>query len=720
MIIGKQYFHRRSFHAYGIILSCGLLTVLPVMSMARPGEVDLSPKIEVKLGDQEIYKEDISISSDESDGALDDDSDNKSRNNNAPVPVSKIHIDGSRIGRDGIVLEIPLEIDGINNTGVKAAPIAKAAPKAPVAKVAPVAKSYSSHSVVKPHPSARGLNELKESIAPEPATGFYAKSQVTAKRYMVVAGHDKATKAGLSVLKDGGSAVDAVIAAQMVLNVVEPQSSGIGGGGFLLHYDARTKGVTSYDGRETAPKSMPINAFLDSQDNPLPFLEALKGGRSVGTPGLLRMLELSHKKYGKLPWKRLFRDAIILADNGFSFSPRLRKMMEEVPHYQQISETAPLYQDSAGKLLPAGTIIRNPQLAEILSQIASYGSDVFYRGKIAQDIVDAVQNNEVSSGTLSLGDMAEYKVIERDPVCIDYRIYKICSMGPPSSGGVTILQSLKMLESFDLHKLSPFSVQAIHRIASASRLAYADRNRYLADSDFVPVPLNVLLDDKYLSRRGEMLKSSEAMPEVEPGEIIAQKDVATVWEETERPSTTHISVVDGDGNAVAMTSSIEYAFGSGVSVHGFLLNNQLTDFSFLAEHEGAPVVNRIEGGKRPRSSMSPTIVLDDQGKLRLVVGSPGGARIIGYVLHTVIAVLDWKKSVQEAINLPRFVAMRKEARLELEDGHKQEYIAEALKLKGYEVTIRDLTSGLHAIEVRADGLLVGGADPRREGEAAGK
>lgn len=529
-------------------------------------------------------------------------------------------------------------------------------------------------------------------------------------RAMVAAANPLAVDAGVEVLRAGGSAIDAAIAVQLVLGLVEPQSSGIGGGAFLLHYSAEDGAVQAYDGRETAPLAAGGDLFLDQQGQPLPFWEAVVGGRSVGTPGLLRMLELAQEAHGQLPWPSLFGPAIALAEAGFEISPRLAKLIAEDRYLDRYPAARDYFYTQDGRPRQAGTLLRNPAYAETLALVAEGGADAFYKGPIAEDIVVSVEGAEGNPGLLTLDDLARYEAKEREPVCGSYHAYEVCGMPPPTSGGVAVLQILGMLENFDLAALEPGSTEAVHLLAEASRLAFADRNAYLGDADFVEVPVGRLIDPTYLRQRAALIQRDRIMGEARPGELPQRGGIGT---EVDTPSTSHLVVVDSAGNAVSMTTSIESAFGSRLMVRGFLLNNQLTDFSFTPEAEGQPVANRVEPGKRPRSSMSPTLVFDEAGDFHMAVGSPGGARIIGYTVDALLHMLDWQLDPQSAVGRPHAVNMN--GPTQLEAGTKMEALAPALEALGHEVEITELTSGLHAILKGPKGLQ-GGADPRREGK----
>ena len=553
---------------------------------------------------------------------------------------------------------------------------------------------------------------------PEAATSnfhnFSNRNAAKADKYMVAAANPLAAKAGLDILRAGGSAVDAAIATQLVLNVVEPQSSGIGGGAFLMHYEAKSREIEAYDGREKAPKRATPDMFLNPDGSKRNFHDVVPGGQSVGVPGLLRMLEMAHKKHGKLPWAKLFDPAVKLAEEGFEVSPRLHKLITKDRHLRKFFTTIEMFFGKDGKPLAVGARLVNKPLAETFRKIAKGGARAFYTGEIAR----AVRNSLINPGRMVVSDLRDYDAKKRSPVCSFYRKWLVCGMPPPTSGGVTTLQILGLLHGVDLAKLEPGGADAIHLIAEASRLAFADRNTYLADGDFVNVPTNRLIDPGYLSRRAKQISAAKSMGKAAPGNPMGKTALKYGPADShEGLSTSHISIVDGNGNAVSMTSSIENVFGSRLMVRGFLLNNQLTDFSFLPIVKGKAIANSVQAGKRPRSSMSPFLVTDGSGKLVLAVGSPGGSRIIGYVAKTLIATLDWQMNIQAAIDLPHFV--NRNGATDLEKGSPLAALQGSLEDKGHQVRITDLTSGLHGIGIGSDGSLTGGADPRREGVAIG-
>jgi gamma-glutamyltranspeptidase/glutathione hydrolase len=571
-------------------------------------------------------------------------------------------------------------------------------------------------------------------IAPEAGSGHATKTTTTARKYMIAAANPLAAAAGLEMLRAGGSAVDAAIAAQLVLNLVEPQSSGIGGGAFLVHWDARLASLKTYDGREQAPAAAKPNRFIRDGKR-IPFPKAVKSGLSVGVPGLVRLLEHAHARHGKLPWRKLFEPAIRLSEEGFRVSPRLALLLSVQGPATFAPAARQYFFAGDGSARAAGTVLKNPEFAATLRAIRDRGSRAFYEGPIAEAIVATVSRAGNFKGDLTLADLAGYTVKERPPVCIRYRGKNVCGMGPPSSGAVTVAQTLKMLERFDLGRSPRDALRPslLHLIAEAEKLAYADRNRYLADPDFVTIPSG-LLDSRYLAARARLINPLRAMTEpAKPGVPADVRASAFGIDATrEANGTSHISVVDADGNAVSMTTTIESAFGSGLWAAGFLLNNELTDFSFPPiDSHGRPVANRVEGGKRPRSSMAPTIVLDGDGRFKAALGSPGGSRIILYVIKSLIGLIDWKLDAQTAAAMINFGSRERRFELEFDASaatadvflslkHKPA-VWHAIRLKPYGHRIRPdlMTSGLHII-VRRDNGLEGAADPRREGVALGE
>lgn len=549
--------------------------------------------------------------------------------------------------------------------------------------------------------------------APEAASGWAARTPVTADRVMVVAAHPLAAEAGRAVLARGGAAIDAAIAVQAVLTLVEPQSSGIGGGAFLLHWDAGRGIAVAWDGRETAPAAATPDRFLGADGEPLPFMDAVVGGLSVGVPGVLRMLEAAHAEHGRLPWGELFSPAIALAEQGFPVSPRLHVLISADARLLDQPAARAYFATSDGAPLPVGHRLRNPALAGTLRAVARRGADALYEGRLAEAIVDTVRQAD-PPGDMVLADLRDYRPVRRQPVCTPYRVWTVCGMGPPSSGGIAVGQMLGMLQRFDLPALPPDGGQVAHLLAEAGRLAFADRNAYVADADFVDVPMDGLLDAAYLAARSLHIDPARAAPDAAPGQPtgMARWAEGAAWD---RPSTSQVSIVDAWGNAVSMTSSIESAFGARRMVGGFLLNNQLTDFSFRSAVDGRMVANRVAPGKRPRSSMSPTLVFGPDGRLAVVAGSPGGANIIGYVARALVGVLDHGLNPQAAVSLPHAVN-RDQPRTDAETPA----LAAALEERGHMVRVTDMTSGLHLITVSPTGGLTGGADPRREGVAVGE
>ena len=560
--------------------------------------------------------------------------------------------------------------------------------------------------------------QASDTVAPEQASGTQAAKAVTASRQMVVAANPIAAQAGLDVLRAGGNAADALVAVQAMLGLVEPQSSGLGGGAFLVWYDAASGTVTTFDARETAPAEATPDLFRDANGKPLAFFDAVIGGRSVGAPGVPRLLETIHRRYGTRPWPSLLEPAIKLAEAGFEVSPRLATAIADGPNLFDGQAAARAYFfDATGAPLKAGYHLSNPAYATTLKTLATEGADAFYKGPIAARIIEAVRMHPTNPGLLSMTDLANYRVKERAAVCAPYRGYEVCGMGPPSSGAVAIGQILGVLEPFDITTLGPDDPESWRLIGDATRLAFADRERYVADSDFVSIPKG-LLDPAYLKDRSALLRRPTALGEGEAkaGEPPWEKaELRRDGVSAEIPSTSHFVIADAAGNVASITTSVENAFGSRLMVDGFLLNNQLTDFSFSPVKDGQNVANRVEPGKRPRSSMSPTIVLKD-GKPAFALGSPGGSNIISYVATTLIGLIDWKMDMQAAIALPHFV--NRFGPYDMEKGTKAEDLADDLTALGFKVAVKDLNSGLHGIAWTPAGL-AGGADPRREGVAVG-
>jgi gamma-glutamyltranspeptidase/glutathione hydrolase len=565
---------------------------------------------------------------------------------------------------------------------------------------------------------------------PEAASGYTEKPGWATRKFAVAAANPLATDAGYQVLRAGGSAVDAAIAVQMVLTLVEPQSSGIGGGAFLLHFNG--KDVEAFDGRETAPAAADEKLFLGADGKPLPFAEAVVGGRSVGVPGTVRLLETAHRQYGKLPWAQLFQPAITLAEGGFKVSPRLNTLAKGDAHLKKDPVAAAYFFRPDGEPREVGFNLRNPELAGVLRRIATEGSRAFYEGEVAQAIVDKVQKHPSNPGRLSLADLAGYQPKKRAPICHDHRAQgrqlRVCGFPPPSSGAIAVGQILGILaqvnaDALPLENGLP-SAGWLHLYTEAARLAFADRGQYLADPDFVQPPAGnwmSLLDPAYLAQRAKLI-GAQSMKVAQPGTPGAAVGRYAPSADQPEYGTSHISIIDGSGNAIAMTTTIEDQFGSRQMVKGFLLNNELTDFSFApSDAQGRPIANRVQPGKRPRSSMAPTLVFDKAtGQLLMSGGSPGGALIIHYTAKTLYGVLNWGLVPQQAINLPNFGSTNGPTLLE--EKRFPPATVETLKARGHEVREMNMTSGLQAITLgNAHGVpvLMGGADPRREGIVMG-
>lgn len=548
---------------------------------------------------------------------------------------------------------------------------------------------------------------------PERATGLAAREAAFARRHLVVAAHPLAAEAGREILRAGGSAADAAVAVQLVLGLVEPQSSGLGGGGFALHWSTSEARLRSYDGRETAPATAQSNHFIAKDHRPVEFFDAVLSGRSVGVPGVPRLLEMLHTRHGTLAWAQVFAPAIALAESGFAVSPRLHALLAWDKHLRKDPAARQLYYAPDGAPHPVGTRLVNTAYAQTLRRLASGGADAFYRGEIAHDIVQAVRAH-ARPGDLALSDLATYVALERAPVCGPYRVYRVCGMGPPSAGAVLVLQMLGILERSGFPAKPAASADALHLFAEAGRLAYADRNQYIADPAFVPQPVEGLLEPAYLATRAGLI-GERSMLSAEPGVPRGAPKLSAASGPVES-GTTHFSIVDAKGDAVTMTTSVENAFGSRILVHGFLLNNQLTDFAFDARVRGAPAANRVEAGKRPRSTMAPTVVFGADGAPVLILGSPGGRGIANFVMKALVARLDWGYGLQAALDAPNFGSTN--GPTVIERGTAYDALADALEARGHVLNFVPQTSGVHAIE-RAVGGWRGAADPRREGAVRG-
>jgi len=541
--------------------------------------------------------------------------------------------------------------------------------------------------------------------------------QPFAKTDMIAAANPLAAEAGLEMLRAGGSAVDAAIAVQMVLGLVEPESSGIGGGAFMLVYNPKAKETTSFDGREVAPASATPGMFLDAAGKARPKQEAIPGGLSVGIPGVVGMLEMAHQKYGKLPWQRLFQPAIKLADNGFPVGPKLARTIKGFARGANMPDIRAHFYHADGTPLAEGEIYKNPEYAHSLRLIAAGGSKAFYTGEIAQAIVDKVQHAPVNPGGMTLDDLAGFKALERPPVCGDYRVWHLCSMGPPSSGGIAIVQILGMLQRFPSSDLQPNTLSEAHLFTQASRLAYADRAKYLGDTAFVDVPIAGLLDKSYIASRAALIDPAKDMGTAQAGNPPQKHAEYAPQRSPVLHGTSHMTIVDKTGMVIAMTTSVESVFGAEVMVKGFFLNNTLTDFSLDPMLDGKPVANAPAAGKRPLSAMSPTIAFDKDGNFLLSVGSPGGPAIIDYVTQTLVAMLDGGLTPAQAIALPRQLNMNGATRLERSPAN--DALTSPLTAMGHHVLPGGgEASGLHGIE-RTKGGYVGGADPRRDGVVVG-
>jgi len=557
-------------------------------------------------------------------------------------------------------------------------------------------------------------------IQPEETYTWQASHASTeASHAMVVTANPVATDVGYTVLKQGGNAIDAAIAIQLMLNLVEPQSSGIGGGAFMLYWDASTQKLTSYDGRSAAPMAAPPTYFLDAEGKPKPFWSIVSGGGSVAVPGVLRLLEMAYQEHGSLPWAHLFTPTIEKAKEGFILSPRMAASIAAHADDSRQLDRFPAARDyfftADGNPKPAGTLLTNPAFAHTLEMIAHHGVEAFYTGSFAKKIVEATQQPADNRGLLTMDDLARYRAKKRPVVCSDYRAYQICGMGPPSSGGITVGQILGIMNQQPIPQ-APDDIHTLHRYIESSKLAFADRNQYIADSDFVMVPTKGLLDPNYMRDRSMLIRDTSSMLQAEPGHPPGSLlTMQAPHNGPELTGTTHFVIRDAYGNAVSMTSSIETGFGSRIMVGGFLLNNDLTDFSRQPSIEGKPVANRIEGGKRPRSSMAPTIVMKAEQPY-ILLGSPGGSRIIPYVASTLMEILDWGMDPQSAINTGHIVNLN--GPTELEEHTNAVQFAAPLQALGHHTYNTNLNSGLHVIMIEPH-RLIGAVDYRREGSAKG-
>ena len=595
----------------------------------------------------------------------------------------------------------------------------------------------SKNNAYKPAMDATRTVAATSPLQPEIASSVKRNTDVITQRTAVASANPLASQTGLDILQAGGSAVDAAIAVQMVLGLVEPQSSGMGGGAFLLHSHGAgpTRRMQAFDGRETAPALADESLLLNAQGQPLPFFEAVVGGRSVGTPGVLKMLAKAHQQHGKLPWPRLFDPAIKLAKNGFTISPRLHASLLADAYLKLDPSARTYFYQADGAPYPVGHVLRNPELAEVLQRIAKEGVDAFYKGDVAQAIVDKVQQHPKNPGRLSSQDLVQYQAKEREVLCFDHlvrtSVFEICGFPPPSSGAIAIGQILGLLQYAPILFKAPvqgaLDADWLHDYAQASRLAFADRAQYVADPDFVKAPLGdwrSLLDPAYLKVRAQLMGPTslkQAPAGIPQG---AQKSAYAPMPDQAEFGTSHISIVDAYGNALAMTTTIENAFGARQMVRGFLLNNQLTDFSFMPRDlQGRPIANRVQANKRPRSSMSPTLVFDkNTGELLMSTGSPGGEMIIHFTTKTLIGVLHWGMTPQQAIDLPNFGALGDP--MVIEEKRFSADTLQSLRARGGEVRELALTSGIQATaklpKQQAPKNWISGTDPRREGAVLGQ
>jgi gamma-glutamyltranspeptidase/glutathione hydrolase len=544
-------------------------------------------------------------------------------------------------------------------------------------------------------------------------TFTYAESSSPSKG-IIATSNPHASKAAKDIIDRGGNAIDASVAVQLVLTLTEPQATGIGGGAFMLYWDVGTSKLYSIDGREKAPSKVTENLFLDSDGNKKRFYpDAVIGSQSVGVPGIIKLLEETHKKFGRLPWEELFQYAINLAENGFSVSPALNSILGYLKPLKEIEPASSYYfiENSEGmkKPVPVGYILKNIEYSKTLKRLSKYGSYDFYEGKTAKLIIDALNNNNKES-KMSFEDLKNYQIVWREPLCRKYRSYNVCSMGPPSSGGLTMLMMLKIFENFDIRSMDPNSIEMVHLFSEVNRIAYADRAYYMADSDFINVPVEGLLNENYLNEREKKINLNRYSKIITHGNPIGAEDFEKNID-ISKPSTSHFVIIDKEGNAVSMTSTVEGPFGSHLMAGGFMLNNELTDFSMIPELNGKKIANRVEPNKRPMSSMTPTIIFKDNNLFALT-GSPGGTSIINYVTKSVLGLIDWNLDPAQIIDLPHY--MNKGNYTELEKNTSLENLQTDLELLGHRVKVQKKRSGLHIALKKYDGY-IGGADPRREG-----
>ena len=555
--------------------------------------------------------------------------------------------------------------------------------------------------------------------SPEGSLSNIGKSKYNkSNNYMAVTADHRATKSAIRILELGGTAIDAAISAQMVLNLVEPQSSGIGGGGFILYYDAKTRNIYAWDGREKAPMNFSERVFLNSDGKKKGFIEAVSGGLAVGVPSLVSMLEKAHEVHGNMQWKLLFEDSIKLSTEGFIVGKRLSKLTSRAPHLKN-QNTAREYFNIDNGGLQEGKLKKNLNFADTLKLIRDNGSKAMLTGELADNIFTTVSEHKISPGLMIKKDFSFVKPALTKPTCGKYRKWKICGMGPPSSGGITVLQILGILNNFKLSSDNPNDPEVWHLFLEAAKLAYTDRGYYIADNDFIDVPIELMLDEKYLKERSKLIKKTSIISNPQKGKFNNDNTKYLGIDSTsEKPSTTHLSIIDKYGNALALTSSIEFMFGSGLMTSGFLLNNQMTDFSFYPkDKEGNLIANRPQGKKKPRSSMSPTLVFDSEGELRIILGSPGGSQIICYVAASLVRVIDLNIRLENITEQPNIC--NRGYKSDIESGTIGDILTKGLENKGHKINRKNMTSGIHMIYKDNAKKLYGIADQRREGTAYG-